>query len=234
MRYTIFIRHTTVFIWILMGLWGCNIPADTPSAPVVVRKKIAATARPLPSKETPLEQKQHTAAVKPAPPPAPMPQPPAPASQKPQPPAVGKPAEPQAPALPNAESKGLAEEKFPPLYNPMGKTDPFQPLVRQASDSKVRKKKKKRIPQTPLEKMDLSQIKLVGILRTEEGSTGLVEESSGKGYVVSKGTYIGLNSGKIVDILKDRLIIEEEFENVLGETLVRKRELKLQKPPGEF
>ncbi len=92
----------------------------------------------------------------------------------------------------------------------------------------------KQIPQTPLERIDLSQLKLVGIVFSENGNKALMEESSGKGYVVSKGTYIGLNSGKVVQINKDRIVIEEEFEDVFGKTKLRQREIKLPKPPGEF
>jgi type IV pilus assembly protein PilP len=82
--------------------------------------------------------------------------------------------------------------------------------------------------------MDLSQLKLVAIIRTPKGNKAMVDESSGKGYIIAKGTYIGMNSGTVVKILKDRLIIEEEAENVFGKITIRKRELKLQKPPGAF
>ena len=82
--------------------------------------------------------------------------------------------------------------------------------------------------------MDLSQIKLVAIIRAPTGNKALVEEANGKGYIISKGTYIGLHAGRVVTILKDRLIIEEETEDVLGKSVIRKRELKLQKAPGEF
>ena len=61
----------------------------------------------------------------------------------------------------------------------------------------------------------------------------LVQEATGKGYIVKTGTYIGLNSGKIVQILKDRIVIEEEVEDVYGKTTIPKKLLQLQKSPGE-
>ena len=61
----------------------------------------------------------------------------------------------------------------------------------------------------------------------------LVEEASGKGYVVEIGTSIGRERGKVVEIEKDRLIIQQEGEDDFGDTVVRKKEMKLQKPPGE-
>jgi type IV pilus assembly protein PilP len=52
--------------------------------------------------------------------------------------------------------------------------------------------------------------------------------------VVRKGTYIGLNAGQVIAIEKDRIVIEEEIENLLGELTIKNAELKLQKPAGEL
>ena len=95
------------------------------------------------------------------------------------------------------------------------------------------KESKGRIPRTPLEMIDLGQLKLVAVMRTPRGNKALVEEASGKGYIVAKGTYLGVNSGRVVKILKDRIIIEEEVENIVGKSTIQERELKLQKPLGE-
>lgn len=119
----------------------------------------------------------------------------------------------------------------PGPYIARGKIDPFEPLFK--DEPVFRKKKKKRIPRTPLEKLSLGQLKLVAIIRAPSGNKALVEESSGKGYVIKKGTYIGLNSGKIIKIEKDNIIIEEEIQDIQGNIEVRQRELKLQKPSGE-
>jgi len=123
----------------------------------------------------------------------------------------------------------------PPLYDPKGKVDPFQPLFREkpavASTKKVRKK---RTPRTPLERIDISQLKLVAIVLASSGNRALVEESSGKGYVVKKGTYMGTNAGKVVKIEKDKVIVAEEYEDYRGNVTLRNREIKLPKPPGEL
>ncbi|MEW6672576.1 MAG: pilus assembly protein PilP [Thermodesulfobacteriota bacterium] len=125
-------------------------------------------------------------------------------------------------------------------YSPAGKVDPFLPLfeekpVTPEEDSDAEKQKaKRRMPLTPLERVDLSQLKLVGIIQAPSGNKALVEESSGKGYIIKKGTFIGIHSGRVLEIQKDRVVVEEEVENVLGHFTVEKKELKLQKPPGEF
>ena len=123
---------------------------------------------------------------------------------------------------------------IPPLYNPTGKIDPFEPLFKEKQTIAKNSKKIKRTPRTPLERIDLSQLKLVGIILASSGNRALVEESSGKGYVIKKGTYIGTNGGIIVQIEKEIVTVEEKFEDYSGKIQSRNRELKLPKPPGEF
>ncbi|MDM8535546.1 pilus assembly protein PilP [Desulfobacterales bacterium HSG17] len=138
-------------------------------------------------------------------------------------------------SLNNESAKYLA-------YNPKGRIDPFAPLFREETKKENKNKivpgesdkpKKPPRPLTPLEKLDLGQLKLVGIISAESGNKALVEEASGKGYIIIKGTYIGIHSGKVVDILKDRIIVEEEDKDMLGQISVRKRELKFQRPAGD-
>ena len=122
------------------------------------------------------------------------------------------------------------------LYDPEGRIDPFAPLFKREQVVTVVKEKKKQRPGhlTPLEKVDLSQLKLLGTILAPSGNRAMVTDASGKGYVVTVGTYMGIASGRVVEILNDRVIVEEEVENILGKISLRKRELKLQKPPGEF
>ena len=98
---------------------------------------------------------------------------------------------------------------------------------------RTKQKRKKRIPQTPLEKLDLGQLKLVGIIQSAKKNKALVEEASGKGYIISKGTYIGTQAGRVKKINKDRVVIEEEIEDITGKIVLHEKELKLQKPAGE-
>jgi type IV pilus assembly protein PilP len=122
----------------------------------------------------------------------------------------------------------------PATYDPAGKTDPFEPLFKEKPVSVKKRERKKRIPRTPLERIDLSQLKLVAIVLSSSGNMALVEEASGKGYVIKKGTYVGTNAGKVVKINKEKVIVEEEFEDVFGNVKIRERDIKLPKPPGEF
>ena len=86
---------------------------------------------------------------------------------------------------------------------------------------------------TPLEKIELSQLRLRAIIIAASGNRALVEETTGKGYIITKGTYIGRNDGKITKILKDKVIIEEMVEDIEGKMVIQEKEIKLPKPPGE-
>ena len=124
-----------------------------------------------------------------------------------------------------------------PPYNAVGKVDPFAPLYKEETDKKavnvVVKPKGPERPRTPLEKLDLGQLKLTAIVTTQGLKRALVEEASGKGYVVMLGTKIGLERGTVVEILQNRIVIEHKGEDDFGKVSSKKRELKLQKPPGD-
>ena len=129
---------------------------------------------------------------------------------------------------------------FTVTYDPKGKIDPFEPIFRKEKRPKLSPKekkkptRKKRPPTTPLERIDLSQLKLVGIIRAGSGNRALVREATGKGYVIKKGTYIGRNEGVVSQVLKDRIIVKEIVEDLYGKEKMQNTELRIEKPPGEF
>ena len=106
---------------------------------------------------------------------------------------------------------------------------------RQQPKPKPVQKKEITRPLTALEKLDMGQLRLTAIIVPASGvnAMAMVEErKTRKGYVVRKGTYMGTNSGQVVEIQNDRIIIEEEI-SIGGNVETRQRELKLQKPSGE-
>ena len=144
--------------------------------------------------------------------------------------------------LKRADGDGKAALKTTSGYTAGNRIDPFEPLFKPKPVEKpkpaaeVKEKEKPPVPTrrlTPLEKVDLDQLRLVGIVRADSGNKALVEDASGKGYIVVHGTYMGIHSGKVVDILKDRIIVEENDEDLLGNVRVHKRELKFQRPSGD-
>jgi len=136
-----------------------------------------------------------------------------------------------------AEQAGKQTAYF---YDPKGKPNPFQPLFateapqRRMAPGKKKGKEEKRLPLTPLQRIDLSQLKVVGIIISPAGNKALVEEPSGKGYVITNGTYVGTNFGRVKKVLIDRVIVEEEVEDFFsGGMKPQTTELELQKKPGQ-
>ena len=93
--------------------------------------------------------------------------------------------------------------------------------------SKSNIRAKKRVPRTPLERLDLAQLKLVGIVQSPEGNKALVEDRSGEGHILRIGSYIGPNSGKVIRIDKDRVVIAEELEDEFGNLKTEQTILRL-------
>ena len=137
-------------------------------------------------------------------------------------------------------SELLASKDTSAVYRYRGLLDPFLPLVKEeksepppnvVSSDKIQTKK--RVPRTPLEKIDLSQLTLTAIFRNQKRTMAMVEESTGKGHLVKKGTYIGLDGGRVTEVSKDRILITEVSEDVMGKPVTVERELKLRQFSGE-
>ena len=112
-------------------------------------------------------------------------------------------------------------------YNPAGKPDPFKPFIQLTSAKETSRGGRL----TPLQKYDISQLKLVAIITIPKGNNvALVEDSAGKGYFLKKGTVIGKNDGKVKSILKDKVIIEEVYQDIFGQTKVNEISLFLHRP----
>ena len=125
-------------------------------------------------------------------------------------------------------------------YSSDGKPDPFQPFLKTAPKASRRtakrpKKEFKRpeICATPLECMDVGQLTLVGIIASDKGNRiAMAQDAAGIGYFLQPGLRVGYRNGRVKEILPDRVIVEEEFENVRGEMTLQKRVLLLH-PEGK-
>lgn len=123
-----------------------------------------------------------------------------------------------AKAVETSQEEKKGEVEF--SYNPSGKPDPFRPFI-ELTPARV----PRTVPLTPLQKYDISQLKLVAIISTPEGNVALIEDATKKGYFLKKGTWIGKNDGKVTKIHKDRVIVEEVYQDVFGQ--MKKNEITL-------
>lgn len=120
------------------------------------------------------------------------------------------------------------------LYSGINKINPFLPLIKSdGAGSDEEDGETRRVPQTPLERFDIGQLKLSAVVGAPGGNSAVIVESSGRGYVVRTGAYIGLNGGQVTEIKNDRVVIEEPMgKNERGEIKVNVVELILPKPAG--
>ena len=117
-------------------------------------------------------------------------------------------------------------------YDPMGKKDPFLPLIRESGT--ITDKMLGQGPLTPLQKYSLAELRLVAVLLAGDQSKAMVEDAKGDGYILSKGTLIGDNYGEVVEIKKNEVLIaEKEVDSLSGEIVRKNVSLILHKPEEE-
>jgi Tfp pilus assembly protein PilP len=122
-------------------------------------------------------------------------------------------------------------------YSSDGKPDPFQPFLKTApkvsrrTAKKQRPKKEVRRPEicaTPLECMDVGQLTLVGIIANDKGNRiAMAQDAAGIGYFLRPGLLVGYRNGRVKKILPDRVIVEEELEDIRGKLTLQERVLLL-------
>lgn len=116
-----------------------------------------------------------------------------------------------------------ASEEDTYRYDPSGKRDPFfSPLYRVTEQSPTTSEAR-----TPLQRLDLGQFKVVGILLETDEPKALIEDNSGLGYIVTPGTLIGSKGGIIKSIEPDRILVEEYETDFYGKRQTLERELSL-------
>jgi len=134
--------------------------------------------------------------------------------------------------LPVSEQKEDKQESE--HYDSLGKIDPFESLIQEKTEESqpLIDERPKRIL-TPLEKIELSQIRLVAVIIMKNRQVAMVEEANGKGYEVGIGTYIGKNQGKVSEIKDSSIVIKELVKDYKGKLKERFQEIKLHKIDNE-
>ena len=136
----------------------------------------------------------------------------------------------------------VAEPQAPPLempdyrYDPKGKTDPFKPFVRLELPTPSKKGPEKRKLSgnlTPLQRVALDKVRVTGIAGSSSKRVAMVEDGGGKGYIVYLGTLIGPDGGRVIQILPDRIVVEERHQESKGKEKSHRVALKLHKEEGE-
>jgi len=110
------------------------------------------------------------------------------------------------------------------VYSPAGKRDPFEPLL------EVKKPiAGKKAPLTPLQKYDLTQFRILGIIIGKGEPRAMVAAPDGKSYILKKDLKIGKNNGSVTRITSEGIEVVEKYYDFSGAVRTNKRSIKL--PP---
>jgi Tfp pilus assembly protein PilP len=149
-------------------------------------------------------------------------------------------ASPPAPAAADVKVTGVSTIIKPDVqdaayrYSPAGKADPFRSFVtEEAAREEAAKKKQSLQAKTAainiLQRHDANQYILVGIASDEKSRSAMIIDPTKKYFfVVNVGTYIGLNMGRVKEILNDQIIIEEKVKMDDGKIKPRKVVIRFQ------
>jgi type IV pilus assembly protein PilP len=107
------------------------------------------------------------------------------------------------------------------VYNPIGKRDPFRSFL--STGGRV----KDETPRTPLQRYEIDEYRLVGIIWGIDRPRALVEDPDKIGHVMEIGTYIGKNWGKVTQITSTDVVVTEEYQTLDGELVVNPIRLTL-------
>jgi type IV pilus assembly protein PilP len=127
----------------------------------------------------------------------------------------------QAKPDPAAEQKGLTGVGggYQYVVTP-DRRDPFRSFIEE---------QKQRLAGTergPLEQFDLSQLTVVAVVWGTGRPRALVEDPSGRGYVVQVGTPIGKNDGTVTGIGDNAVTVRETYVDYLGAQTSKEIEMR--------
>lgn len=128
-----------------------------------------------------------------------------------------------APADPKGgpDGAGLVSGGSSYSYDATNKRDPFRSFV---IDAQMALSAHER---GPLEQFDLSQLSLVAVVWDTGRPRALVTDPSGRGYVVQEGTPIGKNSGQVIRIADNTLLVKETYVDYLGAATTKEIQMRI-------
>jgi type IV pilus assembly protein PilP len=112
-------------------------------------------------------------------------------------------------------------------YNPIGKRDPFTSFVVELEKISAGSHSH------PLQKFQLAQLKLIGVVVGIPYPKAMFEDPAGKAWIVGPGTHIGKNFGKIKKITNESVVVMEEYHDASGGLTLNEVVVKLYQGSGE-
>ena len=126
---------------------------------------------------------------------------------------------PPPPPKKKKETAETDEEEEAFLYRSDGVRDPFQPFIVTLHDEE----KEQRCPLC----VPLSGLTFTGAVTGIASPVALIETREGVGYFVRRGSELGANNGRIIDIREGVIVLRERFQDQLGRISVVDRTLRI-------
>ena len=125
-----------------------------------------------------------------------------------------------------ADDTGYAAAERDYFYDPRGKRDPFrsfQFVDENRPDTKAF---------GPLEDFELGQLELSAVIWDASNPRALILDPGGRAYIVREGSQIGKNSGQVIHIGDNLVLVKETYENLAGERTTKDVELRIRLSQG--
>ncbi len=104
-------------------------------------------------------------------------------------------------------------------YNAFGRRDPFLSFVGPNDEQR------EKMP--PLQRVSISEMKLIGVAWGSGRVSAMVQTPDGKSYPVQRGTRIGINQGRVSQIGRESVTVEEPYINIFGRAAQKQVVMKL-------
>lgn len=112
-------------------------------------------------------------------------------------------------------------------YRPEGKRDPFRPFALQRTEPTANAE-----ALTPLQRYEIGQLTLVGIVYDVMPPRAMVEDDQGLGFILTPGTPVGPNGGVVTAIEPRQVVVVEWYTDVIGEKHRKEYVLELPSEPA--
>ncbi len=111
-------------------------------------------------------------------------------------------------------------------YDPRNKRDPFRSyrFMREESGSEK--------SFGPLGDFELGQLELSAVIWDATNPRALILDPGGRSYIVREGSQIGKNSGQVIHIGDNLVLVKETYENFAGERTTKDVELRIRLSQG--
>ena len=141
-------------------------------------------------------------------------------------PKASKAVKPAAESISEEDDTDYATAEQDYFYDPRGKRDPFRSF-QLVDDNRPDVKEF-----GPLEDFELGQLELSAVIWDANNPRALILDPGGRAYIVREGLQIGKNSGQIIHIGDNLVLVKETYENLAGERTTKDVELRIRLSQG--